>query len=76
MHQSLTGSSIYSSGRAPQRTTTTRSTPIVCMILIRLCYRVYYGFITNGKVLFRVNEQFSHLLSNHVLRLNFREPRK
>ncbi len=36
MHQSLAGSSIYSSGRAPQRTTTTVSTPIVCMLLFYL----------------------------------------
>ncbi len=36
MHQSLTGSSIYSSGRAPQRTTTTGSTPIVCIALFQL----------------------------------------
>ncbi len=33
MHQSLAGSSIYSSGRAPQRTTISVNTPIVCMVL-------------------------------------------
>ncbi len=35
MHQSLTGSSIYSSGRAPQRITTTECTPMVCMALFQ-----------------------------------------
>ncbi len=35
MHQSLAGSLIYSSGRAPQRNTTTGSTPIVCMVLFQ-----------------------------------------
>ncbi len=36
MHQSLMGDSIYSLGRAPQRTNTTRSTPMVCMVLFQL----------------------------------------
>ncbi len=35
VHQSLSGNSIYSSGRASQRTATTGSTPIVCMVLFQ-----------------------------------------
>ncbi len=36
MHQSLAGSSIYTSGRALQRSTTTVNTPMVCMTLFQL----------------------------------------
>ncbi len=36
MRQSLAGGSIYSSGRAPQHTTTSISTPMVCMTLFQL----------------------------------------
>ncbi len=35
VHQSLTGSSIYLSGRAPQRTTITECTLILCMVLFQ-----------------------------------------
>ncbi len=34
VHQSLTG--IYALGRAPQRTTTTECTPMLCMALFQL----------------------------------------
>ncbi len=33
VHQSLTGSFIYTLGRAPRRTTTTECTPMLCMAL-------------------------------------------
>ncbi len=36
MHQSLTGSFIYTLGRALQRTTTTECTPMLCMALFQL----------------------------------------
>ncbi len=36
VYQSLAGSSIYSSGQAPQRTTTSVGTPTVCMTLFHL----------------------------------------
>ncbi len=41
MHQSLTGSSIYLSGRAPQRTTTTECTPMLYIVL----YQRVWGLI-------------------------------
>ncbi len=35
MHESLTGSSIYSSGRAPQHTITSVNIPMVCIVLFQ-----------------------------------------
>ncbi len=36
VHQSLTGSFIYTLGRAPQRITTTECTPMLCMALFHV----------------------------------------
>ncbi len=44
VRQSLTGSLIYSSGRAPQHTTTTECTPMLCMVLFQHDV-IIYGYV-------------------------------
>ncbi len=56
MYQSLAGSSIYSLGRAPQRTTTTGSTPIVCMVLFQVSGKLSAHNLWDGNLLLFCNK--------------------